>query len=146
LIATIPAAGSSVGAPSCDATAARRRRTRDGRQAPFLLALAPCRGYLHHEGRDAQVLASVLSAARHDPALRDASRQALGEPYGDLFERVLSRAVDRGLIRRHVDVRTLAQVFPAIAYQRVAAQGLLVHEDDVVRVVDGVLLPAMRNP
>lgn len=105
--------------------------------------LACGRAYLQREGRAAQVLASVLSASRYDPALRDASRQALGAPYEGLFERVLSRAVDRGVVRRDLDVQTLAQVFPAIAYQQVAAQGRLVGEDDVLRVVDGVLLPAL---
>jgi AcrR family transcriptional regulator len=101
------------------------------------------RAYLQREGRNAQVLASVLSASRHDPALREASQQALGAPYGSLFERVLSRAVERGSARADLDVQTLAQVFPAIAYQQVAAQGRLIGEDDVVRVVDGVLLPAL---
>ena len=101
------------------------------------------RAYLQREGRDAQVLAGVLSASRHDPALRDAAQQALGAPFGNLFEQVLSRAVDRGGVAAGVDVPTLAQVFPAIAYQQVAAQGRLITEQDVVRVVDGVLLPAL---
>lgn len=105
--------------------------------------LACGRAYLQQEGRNAQVLASVLSASRHDPALRDAAHQALGAPYGGLFERVLSRGVDRGVIRQDVDLETVAQVFPAIAYQQVAAQGRLVAEDDVLRVVDAVLLPAL---
>ncbi len=105
--------------------------------------LACGRLYLQREGRGAQVLASVISASRHDPVLRDASRQALGAPYEGLFERVLSRAVERGWVRPGTDLATLAQVFPAIAYQQVAAQGRLVTEDDVLRVVDGVLLPAL---
>lgn len=105
--------------------------------------LACGQAYVEREGRNAQVLASVLSAARHDPVLRDAARSALGAPYGGLFEQVLSRAVERGLVRPDADVTTLAQVFPAIAYQQVAAQGRLVDEGDVRRVVDGVLLPAL---
>lgn len=85
----------------------------------------------------------MVSASRHDPALRDASRQALGEPYGEPFERVLSRAVHCGLIREDLDVETLARVFPAMAYQQLAAQGRLIDDDDVLRVIDGVLLPAL---
>ncbi len=104
------------------------------------------RGYLQHEGRNAQVLAAVISASQYDPVLRDASRQALGAPYGNLFEQVLSRAVDRGTVPANADVPTLAQVFPAIAYQQVAAQGRLITEHDIVRVVDGVLLPALAAP
>ncbi len=101
------------------------------------------RAYLHHDVRAAQVLAAVLTASRHDAALRDASRDALGAPYSGLFESVLSRAVERGLVHEGADVETLAEVFPAIAYQRVAARGLMLVEEDVVRVVDGVLLPAL---
>lgn len=107
--------------------------------------LACGRAYLHEEGRNAQVLASVLSASRHDPALRDAARQALGAPYEGLFERVLARAADHGIIGPDVDLETLAQVFPAMAYEIVAAKGRLVTEEDVRRVVDGVLLPALRT-
>ena len=108
--------------------------------------LACGRAYVQREGRTAQVLAAVLTAARHDPALRDASRDALGAPYGDLFEQVLARAVERGIVPREVDVDTLAEVFPAVAYRRVSAQGVLLVDDDVVRVVDGVLLPALGVP
>lgn len=105
--------------------------------------LACGRAYLHREGRTAQVLAAVLTASQHDPALRDASSDALGAPYSGLFERVLSRAVDRGSVPGGADIDTLAEVFPAIAYQRVAARSLQLSEHDVVRVVDGVLLPAL---
>lgn len=102
------------------------------------------RAYLQQEGRKAQVLASVLTASRHDTALRDAAQQSIGAPYTGLFERVLSRAVDRGTVPQGLDIETLAQVFPAIAYEAVAAQGRLVREDDVLRVVDAVLLPALH--
>jgi AcrR family transcriptional regulator len=107
--------------------------------------LACGRAYVQHGGRSAQVLANVLTASRHDAGLRDAAREALGTPYAGLFERVLSRAVDRGVLSTVVDVATLAEVFPAVAYQRTAAQGLLVGEDDVVRVIDAVLLPALLH-
>lgn len=105
--------------------------------------LACGRAYVQREGRTAQVLAAVLTASQHDTALRDAAHDALGAPYGELFESVLSRAVNRGSVPETTDVQTLAEVFPAIAYQRVAARGLLLVEEDVVRVVDGVLLPAL---
>lgn len=101
------------------------------------------RAYLQRDARAAQVLAAVLTASRHDPELRDASKETLGAPYAGLFEQVLARAVDRGLVAGGTDTATLAEVFPAIAYQRVAAQGLLLGEADVIRVVDGILLPVL---
>ena len=101
--------------------------------------------YVRGDGRGAKVLASVLAASRHDPVLRDASREALGAPYSSLFEQVLVRAVERGSIPEEADIAILAEIFPAVAYHRTAAMGLLVAEEDVVRVVDGVLLPALSN-
>ena len=101
------------------------------------------RAYVQTEGRTAEVLASVISASRHDPGLREAAQKMLGAPYGGLFDGVLSRAVDRGLVSADLDLEILAQVFPAVAYQKVAAKGLWVGEDDVIRVIDGVLLPVL---
>lgn len=103
------------------------------------------RSYMQQEGRNAQVLASVISASLHDTALRDAAHTSLGAPYTGLFESVLTRAVKRGLVRKDLDVDTVAQVFPAIAYHQVAAQGRLISENDVLRVVDAVLLPALAE-
>jgi AcrR family transcriptional regulator len=107
--------------------------------------LACGRAYAEHEGRHAQVLAAVLTASQYDPVLRDAAREALGAPYGGLFEQVLARAVERGDVPPSVDVEALAEVLPAIAYQRIAARGLLLVENDVIRVIDNVLLPALRG-
>lgn len=108
--------------------------------------LACGRAYLQREGRSAQVMASVVTASRHDPALREAAQQALGAPFSGLFDVVLGRARDRGLLSEGLDLETLAQVLPAMAYQLVAAQGRLVTEDDIQRVVDAVLLPALGQP
>lgn len=107
--------------------------------------LACGRAYRQREGRNAEVLASVLSAARHDAELREAAQLALGAPYAGLFDQVLARAADRGLLDPDADLDTLAEVFPAIAYHVVAAQGRLITDDDVQRVVDGVLLPALMR-
>lgn len=35
-----------------------------------------------------------------------------------------------GLIRADLDLKTLARVFPLVAYQKVAVKGVLVDEDD----------------
>ncbi len=107
--------------------------------------LACGRAYVQTGGRNAEVLASVISASRHDAGLREEALQVLGAPYGGLFDRVLSRAVEHGHLRDGLDLEILAQVFPAIAYQKVAARGGLVGEDDVRRVIDSVLLPALHR-
>lgn len=107
--------------------------------------LACGHAYVQREIRVQQVLASVLTASRHDVTLRNAARDVIGAPYAGLFTQVLLRAAQRGLVPAGMDIDTLAEVFPAIAYQRTAARGILVEEHDVVRVVDHVLLPALRG-
>ena len=78
-------------------------------------------------------------------ALRAAAREALGSPADRLFEEVLTRAVATGLISAHVDVLTIAEVFPGIAFHYAAASGRPVDEPLILRVVDHVLLPALHR-
>ena len=106
--------------------------------------LACGRAYLQEDSRNDQVLASVLTASRHNPILRDAAQTAIAAPYSELFQRVITRAVTRGLVPQTIDIDTLSEIFPAIAYHRTAALGLVVLEADVLRVVNSVLLPALK--
>ncbi|WP_375424820.1 TetR/AcrR family transcriptional regulator [uncultured Friedmanniella sp.] len=99
--------------------------------------------YMQQEGRTLQVLANLTTATQHDPELREAFREAVSSPYAGLFDAVLGRAAERGLIRPDLDLDTLARVFPAMAYQQLAAQARSLTERDVQRVVDAVLLPAL---
>ena len=99
--------------------------------------------YIQDDRRIA-VLASLLTATRHDPALRAAARDAIGSPIGGLFEHVLARAVSRGQIAKGIDIDIISGVLPAIAFHSVAALGLPIDERLVLRVIDGVLLPALR--
>lgn len=77
--------------------------------------LACGRAYVQSDGRSAQVMASVLTASRHDSDLREAAQRALGAPYIGLFERALARALERGLIDEGLDLDLLARVLPALA-------------------------------
>jgi len=106
--------------------------------------VACARAYMHDDGREQAVLVSLLTAARYDSALRDAAHAAVGSPFSGLFEHVLTRAVSRGLIEKGIDLATISEIFPAIAFQYVAALGRRVDEDLILRVIDGVLLPALR--
>ena len=106
--------------------------------------LACGRVYLKEDGRSQRVLASLHTAARHDPALRAAAREALGSPADRLFGEVLTRAVAAGVISESVDIGIVAEVFPGIAFHYAAALGLPVDELLILRVVDKVLLPSLR--
>ena len=99
--------------------------------------------YIKDERRIA-VLAGLLTAARYDPVLRTAARDAIGSPVGGLFEHVLARAVSRGQVAQDVDINIISEVLPAIAFHYVTALGLPIDERLVLRVIDGVLLPALH--
>jgi AcrR family transcriptional regulator len=107
--------------------------------------LACGRAYVQEDSRSDQVLASVITASRHNQSLRDSAQAAIAAPYSRLFHDVIARAVTRGLVPREVDVETLAEIFPAVAYHRTAALGVPVVEADVLRVIDAVLLPALTH-
>ena len=105
--------------------------------------LASARAYMNDDGRSQAVLASLHTAARYDPALRTAARDTLGSSFDRLFEQVLTRAVSRGLVAKDIDIGTISEVFPGIAFHYAAALGHPVDENLVLRVIDGVVLPAL---
>lgn len=88
-------------------------------------------------------LASLLTAARHDPALRTAAREAIGSPFDAVFDHVLRRAVARGVIAPTIDIATISEIFPAMAFHYAAALGRPVDEALIRRVIDGVVLLAL---
>ena len=106
--------------------------------------MASARAYLVEDGRSQAVLVSLLTAARHDLALQAAAHPVIGTPFSDVFAHILARAVSRGLIGAEVDIATISEIFPAVAFHSLAALGKRVDEDLIRRVIDSVLLPALR--
>ena len=90
-------------------------------------------------------MAAVMTASRHDVVLRDLALADLGAALdsSSFRHRPGQGRGTRARSTADVDIAVLAEVFPAFAYQRTAARGLLVTEEDVVRVVDAVLMPAL---
>jgi len=105
--------------------------------------LACARTFIQEDSRMA-VLSGLLVAARHDPVLRMAARDAIGFPAARLFEQVLTRAVVQGVIAQNIDIDIISEIFPAISFHYVAALRLPIDESLVLRVIDGVLLPALH--
>lgn len=100
------------------------------------------RAFVHSGERAQHVLAELLSAITHHPQLRDSAIDPLASPYVALFREVLERAETAGMLRMGTDIDLLAGTFSALAFERVAAYGLAVDDAFVVRVVDGLLMPA----
>ncbi|RFA07524.1 hypothetical protein B7R21_15145 [Subtercola boreus] len=91
------------------------------------------------------IFAGLLSAARSSPALSDAIRLEITEPYVDVYRRILERAIDRGEIPPQLASRVpiLADVIPAMSSHRSSTSGGVIHRDFFVAVIDDVLLPAL---
>lgn len=91
------------------------------------------------------VFAGLGSAARTSPALGDAVRTRMTEPYVELYRALLQRAVDRGEVASELGgkVPLLAQVIPAMSSHRLGASREAVGRTFFVAVVDDVVLPAL---
>jgi hypothetical protein len=66
----------------------------------------------------------------------------LAAPYVNLFRVVLHRADAQGRLHAGVDIELLAGTFSALAFERIVGYGLAIDDAYVVRVVDGLLMPA----
>ncbi len=105
--------------------------------------LACARTFIRNE-RTQRILAGLMTAMVHQEELRLAARDAVGAPFTELFQKVITRAIERGDVPRSADPVLVSEVFPALAFHRGAALGLPVDEDFVVRVVDRLLLPLLE--
>lgn len=103
------------------------------------------RANAEEEERKLNIIAGLSSQMQHDPTLLETVSAALMEPWIDLNRLLLRRAIDRGEIPAHTDVELLSRVVPHMASYR----ALVLHEpvdlDDMIALIDGVLLPAIRG-
>lgn len=103
------------------------------------------RANAEEEERKLNIIAGLSSQMQHDPTLLETVSAALMEPWIDLNRLLLRRAIDRGEIPAHTDVELLSRVVPHMASYR----ALVLHEpvdlEDMIALIDGVLLPAIRG-
>ena len=92
-----------------------------------------------------RVMAGLISMLSQHPKLAEAGHAVLIEPWATAHRILMKRAIDRGEIAPHVDVESLAQIIPVMA----AYRSLILHRPFdlafLVSLVDGALLPALRN-
>ena len=100
------------------------------------------RAFVHSGERAQRVLVALLAAIPNHPQLRASAIDPLAAPYVTLFREVLHRAEIQGQLRSGADIDLLASTFSALAFERVAGYGMAIDEAFVVRVVDGLLMPA----
>lgn len=100
------------------------------------------RAFVQGGERSQRVLAALLAALSSNPSLRESATEPLATPYIDVFRVVLLRAEAQGRLRSGVDIELLSSTFSALAFERLVGYALTVDDAFVVRVVDGLLLPA----
>ncbi|MBF4620759.1 TetR/AcrR family transcriptional regulator [Clavibacter sp. VKM Ac-2542] len=98
--------------------------------------------------RRAAVFAGLAPAMRGSERLARAIRSEVTDPYVEVYDRLLRRAIERGEAPARSDaaVAVLAEVVPAMSTQRLAAGRGAVRRAFFVQVIDEVLLPALGVP
>lgn len=87
-------------------------------------------------------LASMLSTHQE---LAEAGNAAIIEPWATAHHMLMQRAVGRGEISESADIETASQVIPSMAAYRALIQRRPFEQGFLVALIDGVLLPALRN-
>lgn len=109
-----------------------------------LIALVTPEG-AEEEERKLKIVSGLASQMQRDPTLVETVSAALMEPWMDVNRLLMRRAIDRGELPAHTDVELLSRVVPYMASYR----ALVLHEpvdlDDMIALIDGVLLPAIRG-
>ncbi|WP_435081033.1 TetR/AcrR family transcriptional regulator [Clavibacter michiganensis] len=105
-------------------------------------------GWLGGPDRRAAVFAGLAPAMRGSERLARAIRSEVTDPYVEVYDRLLRRAIERGEAPTRSDaaVAVLAEVVPAMSTQRLAAGRGPVRRAFFVQVIDEVLLPALGVP
>ncbi len=102
-------------------------------------------GWLGGGERRLRILAGVTAMMSRSPEAFAAVSRGIVEPSVDAYRQLIQRAVDRGEFPPTADVDTLAEVIPAMAAHRSLFLGQPVSLPFFTAVIDGVLLPALRQ-
>jgi len=94
------------------------------------------------------VLAGIIPALHHDQEFADAFHERFLRPKLAESRAIYERAKARGEIADDVDLDLLEIVLPSIALHRAFVLREPVTDDDVARIIDGVVIPAAtrRSP
>jgi AcrR family transcriptional regulator len=100
---------------------------------------------LEENERKLKIMTALAALISQDPALAEAANSAMVEPWAEAHTALMRRAVARGEVSASADIGTLSQIIPAMAAYRALVQRKPFDLAFLVSMVDGVLLPALRN-
>jgi len=105
--------------------------------------------YCGHQGMNSTAtgaLGSVITALATDPEFAEEFRAKFIAPKVAVSERIYRRAQERGEIPDDVDIELIAPSLAGILMHRAFILGILPDDATIERVVDHVILPAVRHP
>jgi AcrR family transcriptional regulator len=91
-----------------------------------------------------QLMAGLVTALHHHPDLAAAFEESFLRPRLRAARALYERARDRGEVRADVDLDLVLDVLPGIVLHRVFLRGERPTQELITRVVDDVVLPAVR--
>lgn len=109
----------------------------------FLVLLKP--QSIAEEERKLRVLAGLGSFLQH-PEFAEAGTAGIFEPWAIMNRELMNRAVVRGEIPAHADIEMACQVITSMASFRGLIQRKPFDKPFFTALIDGILLPALKNP
>ncbi|WP_238015925.1 TetR/AcrR family transcriptional regulator [Dactylosporangium sp. AC04546] len=97
------------------------------------------------DGSDGAVLTGLMTAATHNAELSQVMHRCVYETKHELYETMIKRAVDRGELPEGSRSELLHEVLHAMVMSRRLWQTGPMDEEFATRLVDGVLLPVLRQ-
>jgi AcrR family transcriptional regulator len=103
-------------------------------------------GHQGMSGAATGVLGSVITALSTDPEFADRFRETFIAPKIAVSQAIYHRAQERGEIDPDLDVEIIGPALAGILLHRAFVMGASIDDATIERVVDHVILPAVRHP
>ncbi|WP_437726681.1 TetR/AcrR family transcriptional regulator [Sorangium sp. So ce861] len=95
--------------------------------------------------RKLKIMTGLASLLSQEQALAEAANSAIVEPWAEAHLALMQRAVARGEVSASADIATLSRIIPSMAAYRTLVQRKPFDLAFLVSMVDGVIVPALRN-
>lgn len=105
-----------------------------------------CGSHGMSHGATTGLLGAVITALANDPVFAALFRETFIDPKVKVSQGIYARAIERGEIRRDVDIDIIAPALAGILLHRSFVLGVPPDDATVERVIDHVILPAVGHP
>lgn len=95
--------------------------------------------------RRLRIMAGLTSMLAEHPTLGEAADRAVIGPWAAVNRALILRAIERGEVEATANIDVLSRVVPTMAAYRACIERLPIPNDYIASLIDGILLPALRN-